>query len=152
LQRGPREDLRRCRLESGARLNALILVKRVFTRRQPRLVSAGLLSERHHQASAADCRACLSARAFTEPAIMEFFHDLASRFANGYDARRHVGDYGMTSGRPARIGCRPVQGMEIRIVEPDADGIGEVAVRSRTVMSHYLVTRNDGRNHRRRMA
>jgi long-chain acyl-CoA synthetase len=28
--------------------------------------------------------------------------------------------------------------MEVRILEPDADGIGEVAVRSRTVFSHYL--------------
>ena len=28
--------------------------------------------------------------------------------------------------------------MEIRILNPDAEGIGEVAVRSKTVMSHYL--------------
>ena len=28
--------------------------------------------------------------------------------------------------------------MEVRIVNPDAEGIGEVAVRSKTVMSHYL--------------
>ncbi len=29
-------------------------------------------------------------------------------------------------------------GMEVRIVNPGADGIGEVTVRSKTVMSHYL--------------
>ena len=28
--------------------------------------------------------------------------------------------------------------MEIKIVNPDAEGVGEVAVRSKTVMSHYL--------------
>ena len=28
--------------------------------------------------------------------------------------------------------------MEVRIVNPGADGVGEVAVRSKTVMSHYL--------------
>ena len=28
--------------------------------------------------------------------------------------------------------------MEVRILNPDAEGIGEVAVRSKTVMSHYL--------------
>ena len=39
--------------------------------------------------------------------------------------------------RPDTVG-KPVPGMEIRIVEPGADGIGEVAVRSKTVMSHYL--------------
>jgi long-chain acyl-CoA synthetase len=33
---------------------------------------------------------------------------------------------------------RPLPGVEICIVKPDADGIGEVAVRSKTIMSHYL--------------
>ncbi len=33
---------------------------------------------------------------------------------------------------------KPLPGTELRILNPDCDGIGEVAVRSRTVMSHYL--------------
>ena len=33
---------------------------------------------------------------------------------------------------------KPLPGMEVRIANPDAEGIGEVAVRSKTVMSHYL--------------
>ena len=33
---------------------------------------------------------------------------------------------------------KPLPGMEVKIVNPDAEGIGEVAVRSKTVMSHYL--------------
>ena len=33
---------------------------------------------------------------------------------------------------------KPLPGVEVKIVNPDADGIGEVAVRSKTVMSHYL--------------
>jgi len=45
----------------------------------------------------------------------------------------------MTSGRsgPNRLADRSRE-WKFAIVEPDADGIGEVAVRSRTVMSHYL--------------
>ena len=39
--------------------------------------------------------------------------------------------------RPDTVG-KPVRGMEIRIAGPDADGIGEVAARSKTVMSEYL--------------
>ena len=33
---------------------------------------------------------------------------------------------------------KPLPGMEVRIVEPNADGIGEIFVRSKTVMSGYL--------------
>jgi Acyl-CoA synthetases (AMP-forming)/AMP-acid ligases II len=33
---------------------------------------------------------------------------------------------------------KPLPGVELRILSPDAEGIGEVAVRSKTVMSHYL--------------
>jgi long-chain acyl-CoA synthetase len=33
---------------------------------------------------------------------------------------------------------KPLPGTEVRILNPDADNIGEVAVRSRSVMSHYL--------------
>src|SRR5206468_3839263 len=33
---------------------------------------------------------------------------------------------------------KPLPGMQVRIVNPDADGIGEVSVRSKTVMSGYL--------------
>jgi long-chain acyl-CoA synthetase len=33
---------------------------------------------------------------------------------------------------------KPLPGTEVRLLNPDGDGIGEVAVRSRAVMSHYL--------------
>ena len=33
---------------------------------------------------------------------------------------------------------KPLPGIEVRIANPDAEGIGEVAVRGKTVMSHYL--------------
>src|SRR4029079_8412963 len=33
---------------------------------------------------------------------------------------------------------RHLPGMEIKILNPDVEGVGQVAVRSRTVMSHYL--------------
>jgi long-chain acyl-CoA synthetase len=33
---------------------------------------------------------------------------------------------------------KPLPGVELRILNPDAEGVGEVAVKSKTVMSHYL--------------
>jgi len=60
-----------------------------------------------------------------------------------------VNGYGLTEAgtaltlndlRPFRADTvgKPLPGVELRILNPDADGIGEVAVRSKTVMSHYL--------------
>src|SRR5439155_11113440 len=39
--------------------------------------------------------------------------------------------------RPDTVG-RPVLGVDLRILNPDADGVGEVTVRGKTVMSQYL--------------
>jgi long-chain acyl-CoA synthetase len=39
--------------------------------------------------------------------------------------------------RPDTVG-KPLPGIEVRIDNPGADGVGEVAVRGETVMSHYL--------------
>ncbi len=71
---------------------------------------------------------------------MEVFHDLGIPIYNGYGCTEACTAITLNDLRPFRpetVG-RPVRGMEIRIVEPDTDGIGEVAVRSKTVMSHYL--------------
>jgi long-chain acyl-CoA synthetase len=140
LQRGLRE--RFAALPPGMRrvLNALIRVNRAFTRRQPRLGLSRLLMKDVHQAFGGELRALLVGGAFTEPAIMEFFHDLGIPIYNGYgctEACTAITVNDLRPFRPETVG-RAVRGMEIRIVEPDADGIGEVAVRSKTVMSHYL--------------
>ena len=33
---------------------------------------------------------------------------------------------------------KPLPGVELRILNPDGEGVGEVAARSKTIMSHYL--------------
>ena len=33
---------------------------------------------------------------------------------------------------------KPLPGVDVKITNPDAEGIGEIAVRSKMVMSHYL--------------
>ena len=78
--------------------------------------------------------------AFTEPATIAFFHDLGIPIYNGYGCTEACTAITLNDQKPFRpdtVG-KPVRGMEIRIVNPDAEGIGEVAVRSKTVMSHYL--------------
>ena len=78
--------------------------------------------------------------AFTEPETLQFFYDLGILVGNGYGCTEAGTVISVNDFKPFRADTvgKPLPGMEIRVVNPDADGIGEVAVRSKTVMSHYL--------------
>ncbi len=121
-------------------LDAMIALNRLFTRRRPNLALSRLLLKQVHQAFGGGLRALFVGGAFTEPATLQFFYDLGIPVANGYgltEAGTAVTLNDFNPFRPDTVG-RPLPGMEVRIVDPDAEGIGEVAVRSRTLMSHYL--------------
>ena len=93
-----------------------------------------------HQAFGGELRALLVGGAFTEPKTLEFFHDIGIQILNGYgctEACTAITVNDMKPFRPDTLG-KPVAGMQVRIMNPDADGVGEVAVRSKTVMAHYL--------------
>ncbi len=78
--------------------------------------------------------------AFIEPATLQFFLDLGIPVANSYgltEAGTAVSVNDPRAPRTDTVG-KPLPGTEVRIVNPGADGIGEVAVRSKTVMSGYL--------------
>jgi long-chain acyl-CoA synthetase len=121
-------------------LDALIRINRALTRRKPRPGLSRALLKDIHQAFGGDLRALLVGGSFTEPALIDFFHGIGIPIYNGYGATEACTAITINNLKPFRpdtVGP-PVRGMEIRIVEPGADGIGEVAVRSKTVMSHYL--------------
>ena len=140
LQRGLSEKF--AALPPGKRkvLDALIAVNRALTRGKPRPRLSRILLPDIHQAFGGELRALLVGGAFTEPATIEFFHDIGIPIYNGYGCTEACTAITLNNLRPFRpdtVG-KPVRGMEIRIIEADADGIGEVAVRSKTVMSNYL--------------
>ena len=140
LQKGLREKFAALPPGKQRVLNALIRVNRAFTHRRPRLGLSRLLLRDIHHAFGGELRALLVGGAFTESATMDFFHDLGIPVYNGYgctEACTAIAVNDLRPFRPETVG-RPVRGMEIRIFEPDADGIGEVTVRNKTVMSHYL--------------
>jgi long-chain acyl-CoA synthetase len=121
-------------------LKAMVRVNRMTTRSRPRLWLSRLLLKDIHRAFGGGLRALLVGGAFTEPKTLEFFHDLGIQILNGYgctEACTAIAVNDMKPFRPDTLG-KPVAGMEIRIVNPGPDGVGEVAVRSKTVMSHYL--------------
>jgi len=140
LQRGLRQ--RFDALPPGRRkmLDALISLNRTLTRSSPNPRISRMLLRHVHKVFGGELRALLVGGAFTEPATIEFFHDLGIPIYNGYgctEACTAITLNDLKPFRPETVG-RPVRGMEIRILNPDGEGIGEVSVRSKTVMSHYL--------------
>jgi long-chain acyl-CoA synthetase len=140
LERGLRERFAALPPAKRRMLNALVRVNRAATRGRPRLWLSRLLLKDIHAAFGGELRALLVGGAFTEPKTLEFFHELGIQIANGYgctEACTAITVNDMRPFRPDTLG-KPVAGMQVRIVNPGADGVGEVAVRSKTVMSHYL--------------
>ncbi len=140
LQRGLRERFAALPPSKRRMLDALVSVNRALTRTKPRPGLSRLLLKDIHNAFGGRLRALLVGGAFTEPATIAFFHDIGIPIYNGYGCTEACTAITLNDLRPFRpdtVG-KPVRGMELRIVQPDTDGIGEVAVRSKTVMSHYL--------------
>src|SRR6185437_13650234 len=123
-----------------AALNGLIAINRAFTRRRSNLTLSRQVLPQIHQAFGGELRALFVGGAFMEPATLQFFYDLGIPVANGYGLTEAGTAVTLNDFKPFRADTvgKPLPGMEVRIVNPDAEGIGEVAVRSRTVMSHYL--------------
>jgi long-chain acyl-CoA synthetase len=129
-------------LASGKRkvFNVLVAINKALTKRQPRpAISRSLLKE-VHAALGGELRAIIVGGAFTEPQTLQFFYDLGIPVANGYGLTEAGTAITVNDLKPFRADSvgKPLPGMEVRIVHPDAEGIGEVAVRSKTVMSGYL--------------
>jgi long-chain acyl-CoA synthetase len=140
LQRGLRDKFAALPSAKRRTLYALIRANAALTRRRPRLGLSRILLKDIHQAFGGGLRALLVGGAFTEPAMIEFFHGLGIPIYNGYgstEACTAITVNDLKPFRPDTVG-KPVRGMEIRVENPDVDGIGEVCVRSKTVMSHYL--------------
>ncbi len=120
--------------------HGLVALNRLFTRKRANSALSRRLLPQVHQAFGGELRALFVGGAFTEPATLQFFYDLGIPVANGYgltEAGTAVTLNDLNPFRPDTVG-KPLPGMEVRIVNPDGEGIGEVAVRSKTVMSHYL--------------
>jgi len=120
--------------------NALVAINKAVTRSRPRLGLSRLLLKQVHEAFGGELRAIIVGGAFTEPQTLQFFYDLGIPVANGYGLTEAGTAITVNDLKPFRADTvgRPLPGMEVRIVSPADDGIGEVAVRSKTVMAGYL--------------
>ncbi|HEV2730575.1 MAG TPA: AMP-binding protein, partial [Terriglobales bacterium] len=107
---------------------------------KPDLRLSRMLLPQVHKAFGGELRALFSGGAFIEPSTLQFFYDLGIPVANGYGLTEAGTALTLNDFKPFRADTvgKPLPGVELRILKPDVEGIGEVAVRSKTVMSYYL--------------
>ncbi|MFY9558751.1 MAG: AMP-binding protein [Terriglobales bacterium] len=121
-------------------LDRLIRINKVFTRRRARVELSRRLLPQVHKAFGGELRALIVGGAFTDPTTMQFFYDLGIPVTCGYGLTEACTAVTLNDLKPFRADTvgKPLPGSEVRILNPAEDGIGEVAVHSRAVMSHYL--------------
>jgi long-chain acyl-CoA synthetase len=120
--------------------DSLVAINKMLTKSRPRLGLSRILLKQVHEAFGGELRAIIVGGAFTEPQILQFFCDLGIPVANGYGLTEAGTAITVNDLKPFRADTvgKPLPGMEVKIAEPDSGGIGEVLVRSKTVMSGYL--------------
>jgi long-chain acyl-CoA synthetase len=121
-------------------LNSMIAINRVLTKFRPNVKLSRMLLPNIHRGFGGELLALITGGAFMEPSSMQFFYDLGLPVVNGYGLTEAGTALTLNDLKPFRADTvgKPLPGVELRILSPDADGVGEVAVRSKTVMSHYL--------------
>jgi long-chain acyl-CoA synthetase len=120
--------------------DALVAANKALTKSRPLLGLSRRLLKQVHEAFGGELRAIIVGGAFTEPETLQFFYDLGIPVANGYGLTEAGTAITVNDLKPFRADTvgKPLPGMEVRVTHPDANGIGEIAVRSKTVMSGYL--------------
>ena len=121
-------------------LDAIRKINRALTKDRPRpWLSRKLLGE-VHAGFGGKLEAIIVGGAFTEPQTLQFFYDLGIPVANGYGLTEAGTAVTVNDLKPFRADTvgKPLPGMEVQIRKSDNDGVGEVTVRSKTVMAGYL--------------
>ena len=121
-------------------LHRMISLNKRLTKRRPHVGISRRLLPQVHKAFGGELLALITGGAFVEPATLQFFYDLGISVANGYGLTEACTTLTVNDLRPFRADTvgKPLPGVELRVLNPDSEGIGEVAAHSKTVMSHYL--------------
>jgi long-chain acyl-CoA synthetase len=121
-------------------LDRMIALNKLLTKKRPHVKLSRLLLAEVHRGFGGELLALITGGAFMEPSTMQFFYDLGIPVVNGYGLTEAGTVLTLNDLKPFRADTvgKPLPGVELRILNPDAEGVGEVAARSKTLMSHYL--------------
>jgi long-chain acyl-CoA synthetase len=140
LERGIRGNFENLSPSKRFILDRLISINKFMTRKRPNVPLSRKLLPQVHKAFGGELLALITGGAFIEPSTMQFFYDLGIPVANGYGLTEGGTALTLNDLKPFRADTvgKPLPGVKLRLLNPDVDGIGEVAAHSATVMSHYL--------------
>src|ERR1700730_13061558 len=140
LERGLRAKFDELPGWKRALLNRMIGLNKLLTRGRPHIKLSRMLLGQVHRAFGGELLALITGGAFMEPSTMQFFYDLGVPVVNGYGLTEAGTALTLNDLKPFRADTvgKPLPGVELRVLSPNEEGIGEVAARSKTVMSHYL--------------
>src|ERR1700758_2189989 len=140
LERGLRAKFDELPSWKRAILNRMIGLNKMLTRGRARVKLSRMLLPAVHRAFGGELLALITGGAFLEPSTMQFFYDLGIPVVNGYGLTEAGTALTLNDLKPFRADTvgKPLPGVELRILNPDAEGVGEVAAKSATIMSHYL--------------
>jgi long-chain acyl-CoA synthetase len=118
----------------------MLEINRALTQKEPILELSRVLFRQVHNAFGGELRAIFAGGAFCDPQMVQFFYDLGIPVSIGYGLTEAGTAITLNDFKPFRADTvgKPLPGTEVKIVNPDADQIGQVAARGKTVMSHYL--------------
>ncbi len=140
LERGIKGNFEALAVVKRFVLDHLISINKFFTRKRPNVPLSRKLLPQVHKVFGGELQALITGGAFIEPSTMQFFYDLGIPVANRYGLTEGCTALTLNDLKPFRSDTvgKPLPGVELRILRPDVDGIGEVSAKSATVMSHYL--------------
>jgi long-chain acyl-CoA synthetase len=140
LERGLRAKFDELPKKKRFVLDRLIGLNKLLTRRRPHVALSRWLLPQVHKAFGGELLAIIVGGAFMEASTAQFFYDLGIPVVIAYGMTETCVGLTVNDLKPFRADTvgKPLPGTEVRIMNPDGEGTGEVAVRSRGVMSHYL--------------
>ncbi len=140
LERGLKAKFRELSPAKRFLLNRMIWLNRVFARKRLNIRRSRKLLPQVHDGFGGELLAMFTGGAFMEPSTLQFFYDLGIPVANGYGLTEAGTSLTLNDFQPFRADTvgKPLPGVDLRILNPDADGIGEVAAHSKTIMAYYL--------------
>src|SRR6185437_2898705 len=140
LERGIRGNFESLSSMKRFVLDRMISTNKMMTSKRPNVPLSRKLLPAVHKAFGGELLALITGGAFIESSTLQFFYDLGIPVANGYGLTEACTVLTVNDLKPFRADTvgKPLPGVELRILNPDSDGIGEVAAKSPTVMSRYL--------------
>jgi long-chain acyl-CoA synthetase len=140
LERGLRERFEALPSWKRFVLDRMTAINKLLTRKRPNLKLSRMLLPEVHKAFGGELLALITGGAFIEPATLQFFYDFGIPVANGYGLTEACTVLTVNDLKPFRADTvgKPLPGVQLHILNPDSDGIGEVTAKSATTMSQYL--------------